>query len=197
MFVRYQRRQSGDLSPARRRIARRDGSNAKRTRTSECPLDPGLSSFMLLCRDPLIESTRGRPKVGPLSSRSSRAAMTSSYVVESSPMSHSCTRPTSTAQRGVTLHPTSYTTQEVYRCGAESDRLVGMAGDARVEARYATPPVRDPSDRLWTSHLPIMPVDGRLGQERQRPTVRGAGCAEVPTIQREHSIDSEPIGEDQ
>ena len=92
-----------------------------------------------------------------------------------------------------------YTPQAIQlkRCIAVTvDRLVGMAGDARVEARYATPPVRDPSDRLWTSHLPIMPVDGRLGQERQRPTVRGAGCAEVPTIQRENSIDAEPIGED-
>ena len=94
-----------------------------------------------------------------------------------------------------------YTPQAIQlkRCIAVAQRAIGWLGwqgDARVEARYATPPVRDPSDRLWTSHLPIMPVDGRLGQERQRPTVRGAGCAEVPTIQREHSIDAEPIGED-
>lgn len=80
-----------------------------------------------------------------------------------------------------------------------AQRAIGWLGWQGMHAwRLGTPPRLSATRQTACGQAtyPILPVDGRLGQERQRPTVRGAGCAEVPTIQCEHSIDSEPIGED-
>src|SRR5699024_2690148 len=61
MFLLYQRFQSQALSPAINMIADPAGSNANSTRNSDRPDEPGLSSFMFLCRDALTVSTMGRP----------------------------------------------------------------------------------------------------------------------------------------
>src|SRR5215469_9587507 len=67
MALRYQPRQSPDLSPPVSRIADRHGSKANSIRTSVRPADPGRSSLRLPIDEPTIESTKGRPSAGPTS----------------------------------------------------------------------------------------------------------------------------------
>ena len=77
-FLFCHRVQPPALSPAISKIAMRLGSKANRMRTSDRPIEPGRSSFMLRCREAVMVSTRGRPSEGPRSRSTSSAALTCS-----------------------------------------------------------------------------------------------------------------------
>ena len=74
--LRYQPRQSSDLSPATNKTICCHGSKANRIRISLRPVDPGRSSFMFLILELVISPTSGRFRLGPCCLSSSTAAPT-------------------------------------------------------------------------------------------------------------------------
>ncbi len=88
IFDLYQPCQLLLLSPPTSRMACRSKSKANSTRISVRPVDPGRSSFMLLCLVPLIVSTSGRPSVGPWSRSTPMAARRASASDWSSSLAH-------------------------------------------------------------------------------------------------------------